>query len=289
MLSALVSRASFGLSKRCSHFLLGQNNALSGYSTLTQAKVLRHHEFGAPESVLRVETEDLPAEVFGSEVLVKMLAAPINPADENMIAGTYGFRPALPAVGGNEGCGLVLAVGPSAARCGLAPGDRVIFTQPGVGTWRTAGVFDASQLAVVPSDIAIEYSAMISVTAMSAFRMLQDFVELRPGDAVIQNAATSAVGKCIIALAAERGVSTINVIRSRPDPTDVMRRLRTIGSKSGCVVITEDFFPTPECQRMLASELPAPKLGLNAVGGQSAVELIRALERLAVAILPKVD
>ncbi|XP_014438031.1 enoyl-[acyl-carrier-protein] reductase, mitochondrial isoform X1 [Tupaia chinensis] len=60
-----------------------------------------------------------------------MLAAPINPSDINMIQGNYGLLPKLPAVGGNEGVGRVVAVGGSVTR--LKPGDWVIPANAGLG------------------------------------------------------------------------------------------------------------------------------------------------------------
>ncbi len=74
-------------------------------------KVARLHAFGhdAGEN-LRVEPLDLPPPGV-NEIRVEMLFAPINPADINIIEGTYGTLPELPATLGNEGVGRVAAVG----------------------------------------------------------------------------------------------------------------------------------------------------------------------------------
>jgi trans-2-enoyl-CoA reductase len=45
--------------------------------------------------------------------------------------------------------------------------------------------------------------------------MLKDFVDLRPGDWVIQNGANSAAGQAVIQIAAARGLKTINCVRTR--------------------------------------------------------------------------
>lgn len=45
--------------------------------------------------------------------------------------------------------------------------------------------------------------------------MLKDFIDLQPGDWVIQNGANSAVGQAVIQIAAARGLKTINLIRDR--------------------------------------------------------------------------
>jgi len=45
--------------------------------------------------------------------------------------------------------------------------------------------------------------------------MLKDFVDLRPGDWIIQNGANSAAGQAVIQIAAARGLKTINCVRNR--------------------------------------------------------------------------
>ncbi|RYG32375.1 MAG: hypothetical protein EON93_11335 [Burkholderiales bacterium] len=76
---------------------------------------LRFHEFGKPAEVLRLESLELSPLADG-EVRLKILAAPVNPADLNLIEGTYGVKPELPAVPGIEGCGEV-----AESRSGFTP------------------------------------------------------------------------------------------------------------------------------------------------------------------------
>lgn len=67
---------------------------------------------------------------------MKMLAAPVNPADINTIQGTYAVQPPLPSIPGNEGVGEVVAVGDGYTGR-LQPGDKVIPRVNALGTWRT--------------------------------------------------------------------------------------------------------------------------------------------------------
>jgi trans-2-enoyl-CoA reductase len=60
-----------------------------------------------------------------------MLAAPINPADLNLVEGTYGTKSSLPAIGGNEGVGVVLEVGKNVKN--VKKDDHVIPSLPGLG------------------------------------------------------------------------------------------------------------------------------------------------------------
>ncbi|XP_024090018.1 enoyl-[acyl-carrier-protein] reductase, mitochondrial isoform X3 [Pongo abelii] len=107
--------------------------AASSYSASAEparvrALVYGHH--GDPAKVVELKNLELAA-VGGSDVRVKMLAAPINPSDINMIQGNYGLLPELPAVGGNEGVAQVIAVGSNVT--GLKPGDWVIPANAGLG------------------------------------------------------------------------------------------------------------------------------------------------------------
>ncbi|XP_009585360.1 PREDICTED: trans-2-enoyl-CoA reductase, mitochondrial [Fulmarus glacialis] len=198
-----------------------------------------------------------------------MLAAPINPADINMIQGTYAILSPLPAVGGNEGVGEVLEVGRRVAA--LKPGDRGI---PGLGTWRTQGVFPEETLLKVPSDIPVLCAATLSVNPCTAYRMLTDFETLAPGDSVIQNAANSGVGQAVIQIAKAFGIKTINVVRDRPDLPKLVERLMALGADH---IVTEEMLRKPEMKDIFKS-IPKPRLALNCVGGKSTTEMMRHLQ-----------
>ncbi|XP_036253097.1 enoyl-[acyl-carrier-protein] reductase, mitochondrial isoform X1 [Molothrus ater] len=220
-----------------------------------------------------VQLKDLEVPKLGDcDVHVKMLAAPINPADINMIQGTYPLLSPLPAVGGNEGVGEVLEVGRRVKA--LKPGDWVIPADAGLGTWRTHGVFPEEMLLKVPSDIPMLCAATLSVNPCTAFRLLADFESLAPGDSVIQNAANSGVGQAIIQIARASGIKTINVVRDRPDLAKLVERLMALGADH---VITEEMLRKPEMKDIFKS-IPRPRLALNCVGGKSTTEMLRHLQ-----------
>ena len=78
-------------------------------------KALRYSEFGDPMETLKLETIPL-APPENDEVTVRVLAAPINPADFGRINGSYGTLATLPATGGLEGVGEVVSCGRHAER-----------------------------------------------------------------------------------------------------------------------------------------------------------------------------
>ncbi|MBW00862.1 Trans-2-enoyl-CoA reductase, mitochondrial, partial [Eschrichtius robustus] len=227
---------------------------------------------------LKLKNLELAA-VGRSDVHVKMLAAPVNPSDINMIQdeearaqrGNYGLLPKLPAVGGNEGVGQVIAVGSSVT--GVKPGDWVIPANAGLGTWRTEAVFSEEALISVPSDIPLQSAATLGVNPCTAYRMLMDFERLRPGDSVIQNASNSGVGQAVIQIAAALGLRTINVVRDRPDIQKLTDRLKNLGAHH---VVTEEELRKHEMKNFF-KDVPQPQLALNCVGGKSSTELLRHL------------
>eukprot|EP01087_Luapelamoeba_hula_P008429 TRINITY_DN20_c1_g1_i3.p1 TRINITY_DN20_c1_g1~~TRINITY_DN20_c1_g1_i3.p1 ORF type:complete len:457 (+),score=128.66 TRINITY_DN20_c1_g1_i3:59-1372(+) len=241
-----------------------------GYALPTEATVVRYESNGRPDNVLKVQKEKIPA-VKQGEVLVGIIAAPINPADINMIEGVYPIGPKAPAVPGNEGVAEVLAVGDGVSD--LSVGDWVIPAAPGFGTWRTHAVAPSKDLLKVRKTLQPEYIASLSVNPCTAYRLLEDFAQLKSGDVIIQNGANGAVGQAVIQLAALRGIKTINIIRERPNYDNTVERMKAYG---GYIVAPEVLLGTPEYRR-LVSDLPAPRLALNCVGGTSATEIARTL------------
>jgi trans-2-enoyl-CoA reductase len=242
------------------------------YSTVPkQALVARYTKNGPPQDVIKIQNEDLPAH-SKTGVTVKFLYSPINPADLNMISGSYPIKPALPAVGGSEGLGQVVAAGSSSK---FKVGDLVFPSHSGFGTWRTyANAEDKDLVAVPPAPgVKQEYLATLIVNPATAFRLLNDFVNLKEGDVVIQNCANSMVGTSVIQIAASRGIKTINIIRQRSDSDVLIERLKEYGAY---LVVDDEYIRTPEFRKLI-SDIPKPKLALNGVGGPSATELARLL------------
>ncbi|CAL8999366.1 unnamed protein product [Prunus brigantina] len=236
------------------------------------SKAVVYEQHGPPDRVTRV-IQLPPVEVKENDVCVKMLAAPINPSDINRIEGVYPVRPQVPAVGGYEGVGEVHSVG--AAVQGLLPGDLVIPSPPSFGTWQTYIVKDQSVWYKINKNSPLEYAATITVNPLTALRMLEDFVTLNKGDAIVQNGATSIVGQCIIQLAHHRGIHNINIIRDRTGSDEVKEKLKNLGADE---VFTESQLEVKNVKGLL-SGIPEPALGFNCVGGNAASLVLKFLGR----------
>jgi NADPH:quinone reductase-like Zn-dependent oxidoreductase len=238
---------------------------------MKKSKSILFHEFGPPENVLSVVEEVVP-EPRAGEVLIRVEAAPINPADLNTIEGKYPKRPELPAVAGMEGAGVIASVGPEVT--GLSVGERVM-VPIGVGVWREYVTVPASGVIAVPANIPPMQAAMSRVNPPTAWRMLHDFVDLKPGDWVLQNAATSGVGRAVIVMAKAMGVHTVNVVRR----AEVIPELKAMG---GDAVFVE----SDELVEQIGNIVPMgrARLVFNAVGGESALRLANALSREGVLV-----
>ena len=220
-------------------------------------------QFGPASESLTVA--DLPSlDPAENEVLLEMLAAPINPADINVIEGKYGDLPALPATIGNEGVGRVRRVG--AGVTGIAPGQLVL--PMGFGTWTREMIVPAADVVPLPEGLDFFQAAMLTVNPATAWRILHDFVDLAPGDWIVQNAANSGVGRSTIQLARALGWKTLNVVR-RPE---LVAELQAIGAD---IVVTEETDLRKEGKILCGGK--KPKLALNAVGGTSALNLANTL------------
>ncbi len=198
-----------------------------------------------------------------------MKLAPVNPADINMIAGTYPIRPQLLTVCGGKGYGVVRIVGSQVTR--FAPGDWVVPARNMPSTWTTLFKADEDQLLKIPKGIHPALAATIKINPVTAYLMLTevDPALLNYGDWVVQNGANSACGQALIQIAAKLGYRTLNIIRDRTHVDEV---------KSGLMELGATMVMTEEEMRGQKSFDFKPKLALNCVGGQSSNDLMRLLD-----------
>ena len=227
-------------------------------------KAVVYETHGNPAEVLRVETRPWPKPA-ADEVVVQIRAAPINPADLNAIEGKYPVRPELPATPGFEGAGVVVDLGSDVT--GMTAGALVILPH-NLGTWREAVAVKASELVAAPPEIEPVHAAMLKINPMTAWRLLHDYVDLKSGDWLIQNAANSAAGRAVIQIANDLGYKTVNVVRR----AELVDELRSEGSD----VVLNDGENLREEVKNATSGAPI-RLGLNAVGGESALRLANCL------------
>jgi mitochondrial enoyl-[acyl-carrier protein] reductase / trans-2-enoyl-CoA reductase len=227
-------------------------------------KAIVYERHGNPAEVLQIKTEPWPKPA-ADEAIVEMRAAPINPADINAIEGKYPGRREVPAVPGFEGAGVVVELGANVST--IAKGGLVILPH-NIGTWRDALAVKADELVAVPPEIEPIHAAMLKINPMTAWRLLHDYVDLARRDWLIQNAANSAAGRAVIQIARELGFKTVNVVRR----AELIEELRDEG---GDVVLVDGEKLRDEVKS--ATSAAPIRLGLNSVGGESALHLANCL------------
>lgn len=220
----------------------------------------------APDVAELIEVPD-PGPPGEGEVVLDILAAPINPANLLDFEGKYGVAPPrLPAAAGTEAVARVVAVGPGVGH--LKPGDRVLAIYAGRGNWCQRKKARAAPLFALPPGGDILQIAMMTVNLTTAWLLLEAFATLAAGDWVIQDAANSGVGQCLIRLARARGLRTVNVVRRQ----DQVARLQALG---GDLVLLDG----PDLAERVAAALgqARPKLACDAVAGEATGRLAECL------------
>lgn len=258
-----------------------------------RARSIVYTEYGDPQKVLKAHSFDLPGpdSLKGNAVLVKTLAAPLNPSDINQIQGVYPSRPpismfSLPglhdpsAVCGNEGVFEVLGTGPDVS--GLQKGDWCIPSKVNFGTWATHSIAPDFEFLKVPNEIPLTQAATMAVNTSSAYLMLTKFAKLGKGDWFIQNGGNSQVGRCAIQIARELGYKSISIVRERSEAAALKLNgeLTALGADH---VITDKENASKAFGKVVKEWTKGNPimLGLNCVGGPNVSGMARKLGKNA--------
>ncbi|OAX40684.1 NAD(P)-binding protein [Rhizopogon vinicolor AM-OR11-026] len=262
------------------------SNTFSTSSVPSGNRAIVYNSNGDPARVLSAvsfpELSSPPPDTLN----IRLLLAPINPADINVIEGIYPAKPhpdvslsqskdLLVFVGGNEGLGEVMEIGDGVA--GLQKGDWVVLTKAQTGTWSSAKNVASSDVLKVPRQGLSEVqAATITVNPPTAYNMLHDFAQLAEGDWMIQNGANSAVGQAVIQIAAAKGYKTINFIRDREDVESLKSHLELLGA-THVVTYDELFDKSFRAKVKTWTGGKDIRLGLNCVSGKTTTLMARLL------------
>jgi mitochondrial enoyl-[acyl-carrier protein] reductase / trans-2-enoyl-CoA reductase len=210
--------------------------------------------YGTPWEVARCADVPDVGEPAADEVVFDVLAFPINPADMWFCRGRYRLKPPLPATPGAECVGRVTAVGSAVKH--VRKGDLVINLQR--ENWAERRKVKGDDAIPLPAGIDLRQAAMVRINPPTAQLMLSDFVDLKPGDWVIQNVANSAVGRLLIVLAKQRGLRTVNVVRR----AELAGELKAVGAD---IVVVD----SSDLARQVGEATADARimLGVEAIGG----------------------
>lgn len=201
-----------------------------------------------------------------AQVLVKVALSPVNPSDLLYIAGTYGQPRVRGTPAGFEGTGVVVDTGDGQASA--LRGRRVSFLASASGAWADYALTDAASCVAVADALRDEDAAALLVNPLTAIAMI-DIAADAGTNAVVLTAAGSQLGRMLVALARERDIAPIAIVRK----PDAAAQLQDLGAAEVLVCSAPNF------AEGLASALRAnkPRILLDAVGDQLAADIFRAM------------
>lgn len=162
-------------------------------------KAVRIHAFGGNEA-LKYEEIERPDPAAG-EVLIKVHASSVNPADHKMAAGLFGPLP-LPLTLGLDFSGTVESVGPGVMK--WKAGDAVFGTS--LGSFAEYRVSPQDQLAAKPAGLDHVKAATLPVAALTAWKALFVTGKAQAGQKVLIHGGAGGVGGYAVQLAKEKGL-----------------------------------------------------------------------------------
>ena len=168
-------------------------------------QAIRVHQFGGVD-VLSLDQVPLP-EPGPGEARVKLEAAGVNYIDIYQRTGQY--KGALPLALGQEGAGVVEAVGPNVTE--VKPGDRVAYASQ-QGSYAEYQVVSSWRLVPVPAAIGAQQAAAVMLQGMTAHYLCFSTYPLRPGDTALVHAAAGGVGLLLVQMAKRCGARVVGTV-----------------------------------------------------------------------------
>ncbi|GAB1190864.1 hypothetical protein APSETT444_000029 [Aspergillus pseudonomiae] len=205
------------------------------------------HGSTEPLKEIRLHSIPTPTDCGPSQVIVELLAAPINPLDFLVLHGKYPVKPqnnvALAngeqrPIPGSDGAARVVQTGSAVSQVRI--GDTVIIRTHCQGSWRTHAVLDENDVLRVPSMVDPRLACILRMGVAPAYFLLRDYATIEPGDWIIQNAATGTVTHFVSQLAQLQGANIISVIRGRGTEDELERTKRSLRSHGASIVLTVD-------------------------------------------------
>ncbi len=227
------------------------------------------HQIGGPE-VLQLEEYD-PGPPGPGEARVRHEAIGLNFIDVYHRSGLYPL-PALPAIIGMEGAGVVEAIGPGVTE--VAAGERVAYAAVPPGAYATVRRIPAHRLVRLPDGISTQQGAAMMLQGMTARYLLHGCYPVRAGSRILIHAAAGGVGSIVCQWARHLGAMVIGTVGSadkakiarengcehpiRYDEEDFVQRVRALTGGSGVDVVYDSvgqatFLKSIDCLRPLGT------------------------------------
>lgn len=149
------------------------------------------------------------------EVLVRMIAAAVNPSDAVSVSGAYASRTSFPFVPGFEGVGVIERAGPGGPR--EVVGRRVL-PLGSAGCWAQFKRTQLSWCVPVPDSITDDQACFAYINPLTAWLMVERFCSTGTREVAV-TAARSTIAGHLAELLDDRGVKPIGLVRGAPGRT----------------------------------------------------------------------
>lgn len=162
---------------------------------------------GKEFSTMKVQNIESPKTQSG-ELKVKMVSSRINPVDMDLMKGFPFLKYKKPQIGGIDGTGIVLEVGPSAKD--FSVGDKVIFYRlfSDIGTWAEEITIPANYCAKIPSNIEVKDAGTIALPLLTAYDSLTQ-LNAKKGEKILIHGVGGGVGFQALQVAKQMGLFVI--------------------------------------------------------------------------------
>jgi len=168
-------------------------------------KAILVRQFGGPE-VLKLEEIATPKPAAG-QVLVKIYAAGVNPADTYARSGNYAILPSLPYTPGTDGAGVVDSVGEGVGK--VKPGDRVYIAKSLFGTYAEFALALESQVYPLPDRISFAQGAGVFIPYGTAYHAIHHQAKAHGGETVLVHGASGGVGIASVQITRTMGLTVL--------------------------------------------------------------------------------
>ncbi|MFC9789133.1 NADP-dependent oxidoreductase [Rhodococcus sp. NPDC127528] len=184
-------------------------------------KAVVYQEYGTPAVLQLSEIADRP--VGPGDVLVRLVAASVNPVDWKTTAGYLAdYAPVqFPAVAGSDLSGTVVAIGDDVTD--FRVGDEVIGSAaPFVGAFSELVPVPAAVTAAKPTELSFAEAACLPTAGLTALACIRA-VSPKAGETVVINGAAGGIGTVAIQLAKLAGAQVVGICS--PHSVDYVRDL----------------------------------------------------------------
>jgi len=173
-------------------------------------KAIVVREFGEPD-VMKLEEISSP-EPSGSQVLVQIKAAGVNPVDTYLRTGIHAHAPKLPYTPGKDAAGVVESIGPETSK--FKVGDRVYTAGSITGTYAEFALCREEDLGPLPDNVSFEQGAGIWTPYATSYRALFQKAKVINGETVLIHGASGGVGIAALQWANKIGCRVIGTAGS---------------------------------------------------------------------------